>query len=75
MTQADEPMLTVVVRRLRQTKGDWPAVSSGSGVPYSTVAHIAQGRIADPRVSTAQALFDYFGRRENDSPPAVTSTD
>lgn len=63
MSQANEPMLAAVVRQLRQTKGDWPAVSSGSEVPYSTVVHIAQGRIGDPRVSTVQALFDYFVRR------------
>jgi predicted transcriptional regulator len=53
-------MLATVMHDLRAAKGEWPAVSRNSGVPYTTVAHIAQGRIADPRISTVQALYDYF---------------
>lgn len=36
------------------------AVAAGSGVPFSTVAKIAQGSVTDPSVHTVQKLADYF---------------
>lgn len=35
-------------------------VAAGSGVPFSTVAKIAQRVVADPSVHTVQRLADYF---------------
>ena len=35
-------------------------VAQGSGVPFSTVAKIAQGVVTDPSVHTVQRLYDYF---------------
>ena len=35
-------------------------VAVGAGVPFSTVAKIAQGVVADPSVHTVQKLHDYF---------------
>lgn len=52
------------MRRLEQSKGRWPAVAEGSGVPYRTVQKIAQGEIADPGVSSVQKLADWFREQE-----------
>jgi hypothetical protein len=60
MATGREPMLTSVKRCLSREKGTWPAVAAGSGVPYGTVTKVALGHVKDPRVSTVQALFDYF---------------
>lgn len=35
-------------------------VARDSGVPFSTVAKIAQGVVSDPSVHTVQRLHDYF---------------
>lgn len=35
-------------------------VAAESGVPFSTVAKIAQGSVTDPSVHTVQKLADYF---------------
>ncbi|MGN7985159.1 hypothetical protein [Burkholderia sp. 22313] len=55
-----EPMLETVLRRLNQVKGDWPRIAGESTVPYQTITKIACGFVRDPRVSTVQALYDYF---------------
>lgn len=39
------------------------AVAAGSGVPFSTVAKIAQGNVTDPSVHTVQKLADYFAAK------------
>lgn len=38
-------------------------VAGESGVPFSTVAKIAQGSVTDPSVHTVQKLYDYFRSR------------
>lgn len=55
-----EPMLDTVLRRLNQVKGEWPRIADESTVPYQTITKIACGFVRDPRVSTVQALYDYF---------------
>ncbi|WKZ84194.1 hypothetical protein N5B55_10390 [Ralstonia pickettii] len=55
-----EKMSAYVRRRLNESRGRWPDVARGSGVPISTVRKIAQGQIADPAVSKVEALADYF---------------
>ena len=55
-----EKMSAYVKRRLNESRGRWPDVARGSGVPISTVRKIAQGQIADPAVSKVEALADYF---------------
>lgn len=35
-------------------------VAEGSGVPFSTVAKIAQGKVSDPSVHNVQKLADFF---------------
>lgn len=57
-----ENILDFVRRRLDECKGKWAYVSRDSGVPYFTIAKIAQGAVTNPRVNTVQALADYFNR-------------
>lgn len=38
-------------------------VAAESGVPFSTVAKIAQGSVTDPSVHTVQKLADYFASK------------
>ncbi|HHX0959318.1 hypothetical protein [Pseudomonas aeruginosa] len=53
-------LLEYVQDQLNERKGIWSQISLSSGVPYSTIAHIAQGVTANPRVKTIQALLEYF---------------
>jgi hypothetical protein len=64
-----EPMLVTVLRRLDGEKGNWREVANGSGVPYQTLTKIAGRFHKNPRVSTVQALFDYFSCRPDQSLP------
>lgn len=50
-----------VYARLRSVKySDLPALAKHSGVPESTLKKIRSGEVRDPRVSTVQALYEYF---------------
>lgn len=44
-------------------------VANESGVPFSTVAKIAQGSVTEPSVHTVQKLYDYFRAREGEHVP------
>lgn len=57
---ANEPILITVRRHLQRTRGSWAEVSQKSGVPYHTLTKIAQGKVADPRMSTVQLLLNHF---------------
>lgn len=54
--------------RLDREKGNLRQIATATGVPYSTLAKISSRAVTDPRVSTVQALYDYF-----DSHPARTT--
>lgn len=43
-------------------------VAEGAGVPFSTVAKIAQGVVTDPSVHTVQKLHDYFASQRSTCP-------
>lgn len=43
-------------------------VAIGSGVPYDTLAKIANGRVKNPRVNTVQKILDH----KEQKPPSVT---
>ena len=43
-------------------------VAAESGVPFSTVAKIAQGSVTDPSVHTVQKLADYFASKGVETP-------
>ena len=49
-----------VMRHLRAKAIPQRKVAAESGVPFSTVAKIAQGANKDPGVHTMQRLADYF---------------
>jgi len=70
MEHQHESWLETVVRSLQEAKGKWRAISVDTGIPYDTLTKIALGRVADPRVSNVQALFDYFARRPDQATPA-----
>ena len=69
MPQEIEPIYAYVQRCLESTKGRWPIVSVGSGVPISTIRKIARGHIPDPGISKVQALADYFSSNTKRSTP------
>ncbi|VVG70927.1 hypothetical protein PAP18089_01899 [Pandoraea apista] len=58
-----EPVMVVVLRKLDEHKGRLPEVARVSGVPYQTVTKIACRLVRDPRISTVQALLNYFASR------------
>jgi len=68
-----EKMLDTVMRKLDETRGTWPEISDRSGVPYQTLTKIACGIVRDPRVSTVQALLDYFATRPEQASAADSS--
>ncbi|RDK01451.1 hypothetical protein DLM46_16615 [Paraburkholderia lacunae] len=70
MEQGQVSWLATVVRSLQEAKGKWRAISSATGIPYDTLTKVALGRVGDPRVSTVQALHDYFASRPGQPTPA-----
>ncbi|RQR37838.1 helix-turn-helix transcriptional regulator [Burkholderia sp. Bp9142] len=56
-------MLDATLERLGREKGNLREIAKATGVPYSTLAKISSGAVTDPRVSTVQALHDYFDGR------------
>lgn len=54
-------LLSDVRQKLRtEAYRNLPNVALGSGVPESTIKKIRSGEVKDPRVSTVQALYEYF---------------
>lgn len=59
-----------VMHQLRSRRFTQRDVARGSGVPFSTVAKIAQGSVREPSVHTVQAMADFFmANRQPDVPP------
>ncbi len=54
----------VVMARLREKRVSQRTVADESGVPFSTLAKIAQGKIKSPSVHHIQAIYDYFQDKE-----------
>lgn len=61
-----------VVARIREKTVPQKRVALESGVPFSTLAKIAQGVVTDPSVHTIQKLYDYFVSLER---PAAVNTE
>jgi len=55
-----ESIYEFVMDQLQQSKGQWPRVAKGAGVPKRTLEKIARREIADPGVSHIEALAAYF---------------
>lgn len=51
-----------VMAQLRSKRIPQKRVALESGVPFSTLAKIAQGHVTEPSVHTIQKLADYFRR-------------
>lgn len=49
-----------VMGHLRSKRIPQRRVATESGVPFSTLAKIAQGKVTDPSIHTVQRLADYF---------------
>lgn len=57
-------LFRTVYARLRSVRySDLSALAQQSGVPESTLKKIRSGEVRDPRISTAQALYDYFEKQ------------
>lgn len=56
----DQTVTPIALREVREAlnarKGEWREIASVAGVPYSTLAKVAQGFTDDPRISTVEAL-------------------
>lgn len=63
-----ENLHAYVLKKLDATRGTWPQVSEGSGVPLRTIEKIARQETEDPRVSNVQKLADWFASQDT-SPP------
>lgn len=65
-------MYAFVLECLRAQTIPQRQVAEESGVPFSTLAKLAQGSVKSPSVHTVQKLFDYFTARSPIAPaPAV----
>lgn len=61
-----ESMYELVLERLQEQKGSWPAIADGSGVSLRTIEKIARREIKDPGVSHIEKLASFFrGQRPN----------
>jgi transcriptional regulator with XRE-family HTH domain len=55
-----ESLFQYVLSELQRTKGRWDDVAEKSGVSKRTIEKIANGEIADPRVTKIERLAAYF---------------
>lgn len=46
--------------KLKESKGNWRVVCENTGLDYSWLTKLAQGRIPNPSVHKIQTLHDYF---------------
>ena len=56
----DTPIYDYVMAQFRAKRIAQRKVADESGVPFSTVAKIAQGQIKEPSVHSIQKLANYF---------------
>lgn len=62
--EQNQPLLSHVVASLRLVRwGDLPKLAADTCVPESTIKKIRSGEVKDPRISTVQALHNYFSSR------------
>lgn len=55
-----EPLIDILIRRLRAYRGRFQEVSTATGIPYHTISRLSQGKNRNPTLHTAQRLIDYF---------------
>jgi transcriptional regulator with XRE-family HTH domain len=61
MQLAQNRLIELIMEALRKKRGQLAKISRESGVPYDTLAKIAQGKIKNPGIENVQHLMDYFG--------------
>lgn len=61
MQLAQNRLMELIMVALRKKRGQLGKIARESGVPYDTLAKIAQGKIKNPGVDNIQLLMDYFG--------------
>lgn len=71
LTQLYSQEVSFVLKKLEESKGDWPRVARESGVSYRTLKKIATGETADPEVDNLARLANYFRRCDQAATPAV----
>ena len=57
----ENTLLSLVLAGLQERKGDWPSIVEQTGLEYSWLTKLAQGKISDPGVKKIQKLADYMG--------------
>jgi predicted transcriptional regulator len=53
-------LLGFIKAELLSRRGEWREISSAAEVPYFTLSKISNGATKDPRISSVQALTNYF---------------
>lgn len=53
-------LLGFIKDELLSRRGEWREISEASQVPYFTMSKISNGSTKDPRISSVQALTNYF---------------
>jgi transcriptional regulator with XRE-family HTH domain len=68
----EQTIYDFVMTNLRARRVPQRQVAAESGVPFSTLAKIAQGQTKDPSVHVIQALAEYFQKLGADDTAPVT---
>ena len=55
-------LLTSVLASLQARKGQWRQIANATGLDYSWLTKLGQGKINDPGVRKIQILSDYMGK-------------
>jgi hypothetical protein len=53
-------LLGFIKDELLSRRGEWREISEAAQVPYFTMSKISNGATKDPRISSVQALTNYF---------------
>lgn len=53
-------LLGFIKDELARRRGEWREISTTAKVPYFTLSKISNGATKDPRISSVQALANYF---------------
>ena len=56
----ESTMLAFVLDQMEANKGRLKDIALATGVPYSTISKIRQGKTPNPGINVVQALADYF---------------
>lgn len=56
--------LDYVKRKLEASKGTWGSVCTDTGLGYSWLTKLAQGKIPNPGIKKIEKLFHYYRAKE-----------